>query len=101
MLKTRPLLGLATTMLPLKLPSASRAAWRMIGSSPAALSPAPGSPKELTCQGFVATGLARWVLRRVAVVRCMVDFAVEVLARVAGGMLALAASAFGTSPKTE
>src|SRR6516165_3746546 len=57
--RMRPLLGSTTTTLPLKLPSASVAAARTSRSSPMGLSPAAGSPKELTCQGLQAIACLR------------------------------------------
>src|SRR5215472_2704587 len=55
----RPVLGSTTTTLPLKLPSASVAAVLTSRSSPMGLSPAAGSPKELTCQGLQAVACLR------------------------------------------
>src|SRR5215470_14384593 len=66
----RPVLGSTTTTLPLKLPSASVAAVLTSRSSPMGLSPAAGSPKELTCQGLQAVACLRprlWLPCRIVV----------------------------------
>ncbi len=44
MARMRPLEGSMTTAVPFMSPSASMAAWRTTGSSPAVTSPAPSSP---------------------------------------------------------
>src|SRR6516225_518225 len=96
--RMRPVLGSATTTLPLKLPSASMAAARTSRSSPMGLSPAAGSPKELTCQGLQTAVDLRWRLWLVCGV--VVCAETEVACAVAGFFL-LTVAALRAPPRGE